>query len=141
MGGLNDPSAALPRCCGTSRATHKIAISDRRIVDVDEETVSLTYKDYRHGNEQKIMRLHSNEWLRRFTTHVLPRGFVRLRSFGFLANAGKAEKLEGIRALLGAPAPAKPPAEPERRACACPVCGCGALVERRALGPVSRDTS
>ena len=124
-----------------ARYSHKIAISDRRIVDIDEKTVAFTYKDYRHGNEAKIMRLHSTEWLRRFTTHVLPRGFVRLRSFGFLANAKKAEKLEDIRALLGAPAPAKPLEEPERPACPCPICGCGALVERRALGPISRDTS
>jgi hypothetical protein len=124
-----------------ARYTHKIAISDRRIVDVNEKTVFFTYKDYRHGNEAKVMRLHGNEWLRRFTTHVLPRGFVRLRGFGFLANAKKAERLEGIRALLGAPAPAKPLVEPERPACTCPVCGCGALVERRALGPITRDTS
>lgn len=125
-----------------ARYTHKIAISDRRIVDVDDEdTVAFIYKDYRHGNEQKTMRLHAHEWLRRFTTHVLPRGFVRLRSFGFLANAKKAEKLEGIRALLDAEAPPPPRDEPEPRPCACPICGRGALVERRPLGPITRDTS
>jgi hypothetical protein len=124
-----------------ARYTHKIAISDRRIVDIDNDTVAFTYKDYRHGNEHKTMRLHGNEWLRRFTTHVLPRGFVRLRGFGFLANAKKTEKLESIRALLDAPTPPPPSEKPERRPCVCPVCGRGALVEQRPLGPINRDTS
>ena len=124
-----------------ARYTHKIAVSDRRIVDIDEQTVAFTYKDYRHGNEPRTMRLHANEWLRRFTTHVLPRGFVRLRSYGFLANANKADKLAAIRELLDVAAPTPPADEPERTPCTCPACGRGALLERRALRPICRDTS
>lgn len=124
-----------------ARYTHKTAIADRRIVDIDEHTVAFSYKDYRHGNEHKVMRLAANEWLRRFTTHVLPRGFVRLRSYGFLANANKKDKLDTIRALLGL---AAPPPQLEEHApvpCTCPVCGRGAFLGRRALEPVDRDTS
>lgn len=126
-----------------ARYTHKIAISDRRFLDVDDHGVTFAYKDYRHGNESKTMRLDAREFLRRFTTHVLPRGFVRLRSFGFLANAIKAEKLDVIRALLGAPArekPAETEAE-ERPTCACPVCGRGALVGHRPLPLAPLDSS
>jgi hypothetical protein len=122
-----------------ARYTHKIAISDRRIVDVSGNDVTFTYKDYRHGHEPKLMRLDAHEWLRRFTAHVLPRGFVRLRSYGFLANAHKSEKLEAIRALLKVPPPNVEEREPAR--CKCPVCGRGSLLERRALDPVWRDTS
>lgn len=124
-----------------ARYTHKIAISDRRIVDVDETTVSFSWKDYRDGAQRKIMRLHSHEWLRRFTTHVLPRGFVRLRGFGFLANAHKAAKLEVIRALLHVEQPAPPVEDVERPHCACPVCGRGEFLATRPLPPVCRDTS
>ena len=124
-----------------ARYTHKIAISDRRIIDVDERGVSFAYKDYRHGNEHKTMRLDAREWLRRFTTHVLPRGFVRLRSFGFLANAKKAEKLAAIRGLLGVPLADPRTNDLERAPCACPLCGRGALVGYRPLGAIGRDTS
>jgi hypothetical protein len=125
-----------------ARYTHKIAISDRRIVCVDKRSVTFTYKDYRNGHDLKRMRLTPVEWLRRFTTHVLPRGFVRLRSFGFLANAHKAERLATIRELLGAPAAVL--AQTDEAApvpCMCPHCGRGALLERRPLDPVLRDTS
>lgn len=124
-----------------ARYTHKIAIADRRIVDVNDETVAFTYQDYRHGNDKKVMRLGADEWLRRFTTHVLPRGFVRLRSFGFLANANKKDKLDAIRALLSVAAPAPRVEQQESKPCACPLCGRGALLGRRALEPVDRDTS
>lgn len=125
-----------------ARYTHKIAISDRRIVEMDERGVAFNYKDCRNGIECKVMRLGADEWLRRFVTHVLPRGFVRLRSYGFLANTRKRENLVMIRALLGACAPtlAQSTLEPERTACLCPVCGRGALADCR---PLSRrnDTS
>ena len=124
-----------------ARYTHKIAIADRRIVALDDKTVAFTYKDYRHGNEQKVMRLRADEWLRRFTTHVLPRGFVRLRGYGFLANAHKRDKLEAIRALLGVAAPAAPVEQSDAAPCACPVCGRGAFVRWRALETVANDTS
>lgn len=126
-----------------ARYTHKIAISDRRIVDVDERSVAFSYKDYGDDGARKVMRLAVHEWLRRFVAHVPPRGFVRLRSFGFLANTRKAEKLEAIRALLGVrlrehTVDEREPVEPVR--CTCPVCGRGVLVDRRPL-PRPDDTS
>lgn len=124
-----------------ARYTHKTAIGDRRIVEVDKDSVTFTYKDYRHGHEQKTMRLSGAEFLRRFVEHVPPRGFVRLRSFGFLANAKKTEKLAVIRALLGARAPDVPDDHRESRACVCPVCGVGALAGHRPLGLPSPDSS
>ena len=125
-----------------ARYTHKIAISDHRIVDVDDDGVSFAWKDYRDASTTKTMTLSGHEFLRRFVQHVLPRGFTRLRSYGFLANAKKAARLAAIRAVLGATAPtASPP-----RACRCPVCGDGALVERVllaafSLAPIPRDSS
>jgi hypothetical protein len=124
-----------------ARYTHKIAISDRRIVDVDDTTVAFSWKNYRDHDRTKTMRLHAHEWLRRFTTHVLVRGFVRLRSFGFLANGHKAEKLAVIRRLLQATAPAASAADEQRQRCTCPVCGCGVLVDKLPLPPVGYDTS
>ena len=123
-----------------ARYTHKIAISDRRIVDVDDRSVAFSYEDYRHGHGSKVMRLDATEFLRRFVEHVLPRGFVRLRSFGFLANSTKTEKLDAIRRLLGARIVDDDdmPVAPET--CACPICGRGILVGHRPL-VLALDTS
>lgn len=123
-----------------ARYTHKIAISDARILRVDSGTVTFSYRDYRDASATKAMRLGGGEWLRRFLSHVLPRGFVRLRSYGFLANTKKASKLEVIRTLLGARKPAETSAPRPPTLCACPICGQGLLVERRAL-PRFHDTS
>lgn len=119
-----------------ARYTHRVAIGDHRLVAVDDETVSFAWKDYRAANEQKVMRLSGREWLRRFSEHVLPRGFTRLRSYGFLANARKSERLTVIRALLGAAAPPseKPTTDnAEMAPCRCPVCGVGLLTQRRSM--------
>lgn len=124
-----------------ARYTHKTAIGDRRIVNVDKDSVTFMYKDYRHGHEQKTMRLFGTEFLRRFVEHVPPRGFVRLRSFGFLANAKKTEKLALIRSLLGARAPDAVDDHGGHEACLCPVCGVGALAGHRPLGLPGLDTS
>lgn len=123
-----------------ARYTHKTAISDHRILDVRDQ-VTFSYKDYRHGNEPKTVRLDGREFLRRFTDHVLPRGFMRLRSFGFLANTAKAEKLDAIRALLDVRAPDKAVEPDERPPGTCPICGCGALTGHRPLVLVAPDTS
>lgn len=125
-----------------ARYTHKIAISDHRIVDVDDDRVSFTYKDYRDASTTKTMTLAGREFLRRFVQHVLPRGFTRLRSYGFLANTKKREKLAAIRALMRA----KPPPSSEPKPCRCPVCGDGLLIARELLAPftfviVRRDSS
>jgi len=83
-----------------ARYSHRIAISDRRIVDVDEEQVVFRYKDYRDHDKSKVMRLSGVEFIRRFLLHVLPKGFMRLRHYGFLANRYRAEKLKQIRGML-----------------------------------------
>lgn len=129
-----------------ARYTHRVAIGDHRIVAVDEQAVSFAWKDYRSNNEGKVMRLSGGEWLRRFSEHVLPRGFTRLRSYGFLANARKSERLALIRALLGEGSPPPPTATEDAPAggCRCPVCGVGLLRMRRSLAAPAvarRDSS
>ena len=93
------------------RYTHKVAIANHRLVDVDGEHVRFRWRDYADGNRRKIMRPHADEFVRRFLLHVLPRGFTRLRHYGLLANRGRDRKLALCRALIDQPAP--PPREPE----------------------------
>ena len=93
------------------RYTHKVAIANHRLVDFDGEHVRFRWRDYAHGNRRKIMRLHADEFVRRFLLHVLPRGFTRLRHYGLLANRDRDRKLDLCRALIDQPAP--PPREPE----------------------------
>ncbi len=85
-----------------SRYTHRIAISNSRIVSITEETVSFRYLDYRDG-QRKIMTLSGVEFLRRFLQHVLPKGFMRIRHYGYLANACRKKMLLLIRQALGLP--------------------------------------
>lgn len=82
------------------RYTHKIAISNYRILSVDEKTVTFTWRDYADNNQEKIMQLAPDEFIRRFLSHVLPDGFMRIRSFGFWANACKSEKIKQIQTQL-----------------------------------------
>lgn len=72
------------------RYTHKVAISNHRIVSADDDTVSFTYKDYADGSKQKIMTLEATEFLRRFCLHILPPGYRKIRYYGFMANANSA---------------------------------------------------
>jgi Putative transposase/Transposase zinc-binding domain len=90
-----------------ARYTHRVAISNRRLVSMEEGRVSFEYKDYADGNQRKVMTLEATEFIRRFLLHILPSGFVRIRQFGFLANRARGKKLALCRALLGASAPAK----------------------------------
>jgi hypothetical protein len=94
------------------RYTHRVAISNNRLVSMDEGKVRFRWKDYRNGNKQKTMSLQAGEFIRRFMIHVLPDGFHRIRYYGFLGNCHRARKLELCRELLRmAPAaPAEPPA-------------------------------
>jgi hypothetical protein len=85
-----------------ARYTHRVAISNRRLVGMDDQTVSFQWKDYANGNVSKVMTVDGVEFVRRFLQHVLPTGFVRIRHFGFLANRCRDEKLARCRALLGA---------------------------------------
>lgn len=87
-----------------SRYTHRVAISNHRLVDADADTVAFRWKDYRikHGDRMKVMRLPTSEFIRRFLIHVLPSGFHRIRHTGFLANGIRRDRIEKIRGLLDA---------------------------------------
>jgi hypothetical protein len=91
-----------------SRYTHRVAISNSRLVNADAETVAFRWKDYRLKNRDrhKVMRLATDEFIRRFLLHVLPDGFHRIRHYGLLAGAARKDTLARIRDLLGAAAPA-----------------------------------
>jgi hypothetical protein len=90
-----------------SRYTHRVAISNRRLVAMDERGVTFRWKDYRAKVQMhKTMTLGANEFMRRFLLHVLPSGFHRIRHYGLFANAGRKANLAKARALLQVPAPA-----------------------------------
>src|SRR5215831_1567801 len=83
------------------RYTHRVAISNNRILNIADGQVTFRYKDYRAGGQQKTMTLSADEFIRRFLLHVLPEGFHRIRYYGFLGNRYRKEKLEQCRHLLG----------------------------------------
>ena len=91
------------------RYTHRVAISNNRLLDIDNEKVRFRYKDYRHESQQKTMTLDAEEFIRRFLLHILPDGFQRIRYYGFLGNRYREEKLARCRELLGMPV-CEPPA-------------------------------
>jgi hypothetical protein len=120
-----------------ARYTHRVAISNSRLVATEGDDVTFRWKDYAHGGKQKVMTLKAVEFIRRFLLHVLPAGFVRIRHYGFLANRVCREKLERCRTLLAAIAPlvvAEPVPEPKRavegrpEAHTCPACGEGRMI-------------
>jgi len=122
------------------RYTHRVAISNARLVSVTDEHVVFRWKDYRHDGKAKIMALEPFEFIRRFLLHALPDGFHRIRHYGFLANGHRAAKLAVCRSLLDTPSPSPeqledvgPPRAPER----CPCCG-GVMI---ALGILPRPAS
>lgn len=82
------------------RYTHRVAISNRRLLHFDGERVTFLWRDYAHGNKQRKMTVPAEEFIRRFLLHVLPRGFVRIRNFGFLANRHRAALLPACRHFL-----------------------------------------
>jgi hypothetical protein len=98
-----------------SRYTHRIAISNRRLVSADENGVTFKYKDYRieGPTRYKTMTLATDEFIRRFLIHVLPKGFHRIRHYGLLADGNRSENIAHARELLGAPARPKETETPE----------------------------
>ena len=120
------------------RYTRRVAISNNRLLDIEGGQVSIRYKDYRNSNQQRTMPLTAEEFIRRFLLHVLPRGFHRIRYYGFLGNCHRARKLARCRELLAmAPTtPADPPADYRDRFEAltgqslrqCPHCHTGIMV-------------
>ena len=108
-----------------ARYTHRVAISNHRLVAVTDEAVTFRWKDYRHGSQVKTLTVDADEFLRRFLVHVLPKGFVRIRYFGILAARCRAEALPHCRRALAA-APDPPPVAPvsaSRTTWPCPRCG------------------
>lgn len=85
------------------RYSHRIAITNARLLRVDDEGVTFRYKDYRDGDKQKVMHLDGAEFVRRFLMHILPKGLMRIRHYGFLANRSRETKLETIRQALVSP--------------------------------------
>jgi hypothetical protein len=150
-----------PPCAGPevvlkylARYVHRVAISNARLVAVTDEAVTFTWKDYRHQGQQKEMTLAVEEFVRRFLQHVLPRGFVRVRHYGLLANRGRQQKLLLCRRLLlaqrlGQQAAALGLVEPAvGQGRVCRACGAGLLevvgwLPRvlKGAGPAGQDSS
>ncbi len=119
------------------RYTHRVAISNHRLLAFDGEHVTFQWKDYAHDDQQRTMTLSTMEFLRRFVQHILPRGFVRIRQSGFLANTCRAARVALARTLLAAPATAGSstdatatviPETTTRSTWACPRCGAAMIV-------------
>jgi hypothetical protein len=121
-----------------ARYTHRAAIANSRLLDFEEGFVRFRYKDYAHGNKNRVMKLSAAEFVRRFLLHVLPVGFVRIRHYGILSNRHRQEMLALCRRLLAAAAPVEAgPGEtvtPQEAATAitpthvCPQCGAGRMI-------------
>jgi hypothetical protein len=91
-----------------ARYTHRVAISNNRLLDIADGKVRFGWKHYRDGNRQETMTLAADEFIRRFLLHVLPEGFQRIRYYGFLANRYREQKLARCRQLLAMPQPEPP---------------------------------
>jgi len=127
------------------RYTHRIAISNTRIVSMDEHTVTITVRDYKCSSQTKTLTLEGVEFIRRFLMHILPKGFVKIRHYGLLANRNKKTKLKLCRKLTCSPT-YKPKFEGlktieilcmlvGRDVTVCPVCGEGKLRAVHSLYP------
>lgn len=110
-----------------SRYTHRVAISNSRLLRFDQTGVTFRYKDYRRSgaDRQQVMTLSPDEFIRRFLLHVLPKGFHRIRHYGLLASGARKVHLERARELLGVAPPVPPDAavEPDEIRPPCPCCG------------------
>jgi len=124
-----------------SRYTHRVAISNHRLISFDEAGVTFRYKDYRRSgaDRQRTMTLHADEFIRRFLVHVLPQGFHRIRHYGLLASAGRKANVARARELLAVPVTAGPaaPDAPSDPRPPCPRCG-GRMVVIEILEPATR---
>ncbi|WP_337270141.1 IS91 family transposase [Oryzifoliimicrobium ureilyticus] len=109
------------------RYTHRIAITNSRLVTIDDHQVTFRWKDYRTGGAQKVMTLDAHEFIRRFLLHTVPDGFHRIRHYGLLANGHRQRKLDQCRSLLDVPSPEQraeePDAKPPPLVHRCPCCG------------------
>jgi hypothetical protein len=94
-----------------ARYTHRVALTNDRLLGLRDGIVCLRWRDYAHGGKKKILRLSATDLLGRFVLHVLPRGFCRVRHYGLLGNRHKAIKLAACRRYFGAPNPRSQPDE------------------------------
>jgi Putative transposase len=177
MAGLAKPAAFEALCCEAARTewvvyakppfggpeqvlkylaryTHRVAISNSRLLSIEGGRVTFKWKDYAGGNQTKSMTLDAVQFIRRFLLHILPTGFVRIRQFGFLSNRARGKKLALCRALLAA---ASAPTDAavianqdgkaeERERTQCPVCKTGhmiriEIVQPARLAPLHQDSS
>ena len=113
-----------------SRYTHRVAISNRRLIAFDQNGVTFRYKDYRADGRAryKLMTLATDEFIRRLLIHVLPKGFYRIRHYGLFAKASCADNIARARELLAGPKPQREPADadvtaPNHPSTPCPCCG------------------
>ena len=129
------------------RYTHRIAISNHRLISFQDGKVTFRWKDYRNGGCHKIMTLTAPEFIRRFLMHVVPSGFVRIRHYGFLANRNRTAAISLIRNLLSSTPAPSPDSLPSNSNCLqpgsaddslhrCPVCKKGNMVRIAILYPV-----
>jgi hypothetical protein len=130
-----------------ARYTHRVAISNHRLLGFEDGMVRFRYKDYAHGNRKRTMTLSALEFIRRLLLHVLPTGFMRIRHYGILANRHRREKLTLCRQLLGSRSTAEPESSEETRETrespssitptrVCPVCGAGRMIVIKELPPM-----
>lgn len=116
-----------------ARYTHRVAISNGRLLSSEQGQVSFRWRDSKNNNRTKTMTLDAIEFIRRFLLHILPAGFVKIRHFGFLANRNRRVQLDLCRQLLAVPAPTETPAglltDQQKRAAErrCPACQIGTL--------------
>jgi hypothetical protein len=129
-----------------ARYTHRVAISNHRLLSLTDTDVRFRYKDYAHGDRRKVMALPAGEFIRRFLLHVLPTSFMRIRHYGLLANRTKRARLAQARAALDCappePASRTPDSVPafwlrvaQRDITLCPHCRIGHL---HIVGPLAR---
>ncbi len=113
-----------------ARYTHRVAISNHRLISFKDDRVSFRWKDYASGSKQKILTVSADEFLRRFLIHVLPKGLVRIRHFGLFANRKRSASLLRCRFLLNVTTPPQPSALAAQNI-RCPLCAEPMLVVER----------
>jgi hypothetical protein len=127
-----------------ARYTHRVAISNHRLLAMENGKVRFRYKDYADGSREKTLELEATQFIRRFLLHILPSGFMKIRQYGFLANRFRREKLALCHELLGVSSDAHLEGEPAQKRLTpydselvtrCPLCGHGKMVVVRKIFP------
>jgi hypothetical protein len=133
-----------------ARYTHRVAISNRRLLDFEDGQLRIRYKDYAHSNRKRVLTLSAVEFVRRLLLHVLPTGFMRIRHYGILCNRHCHEKVALCRRLLEVSSATQPESLEDMRipqpvavtpTRACPICGAGRMImiEEFAPPPIGAD--